>query len=167
MTLITMFDPSSHLCTSVSARLGPRILCPQLATNRLSMSIVHYSILFPPRYIGTTQDLLRTSLLFRIHYPYTVHTVQCTYCTYSLISNTFSIQNQHCESRKKLWQRDKWQLVGCTTNILLIFFVCLLTLLKNIQTALEVGQLGPLLGWGPFKFWQGHRGLGDHLLPFK
>ena len=130
MTLITMFDPSSHR-TSVSARLGPRILCHQLATNRLSMSIVHYSILFPPRYIGATQDLLRTSLLFRIHYPYTVHTVQCTYCTYSLISNTFSIQNQHCESRKKLWQRDKWQLVGCTTNILLIFFVCLLYTVKK------------------------------------
>ena len=88
-------------------------------------------VFFSPRYIGATQDLLRTSLLFRIHYPYTVHTVQCTYCTYSLISNTFSIQNQHCESRKKLWQRDKWQLVGCTTNILLIFFVCLLYTVKK------------------------------------
>ena len=74
MTLITMFDPSSHR-TSVSARLGPRILCctnsPQTGFPCPLSTIVFFS----PRYIGATQDLLRTSLLFRIHYPYTVHTV--------------------------------------------------------------------------------------------
>ena len=122
-------------------------------------------VFFSPRYIGATQDLLRTSLLFRIHYPYTVHTVHtvltCLLATHfpSKINIAKVVKNYDNVTSDNLLAVQQ---IFCWYSLSAYY-----TLLKNIQTALEVGQLGPPLCWGPFKFWQGHRGLGDHLLPFK
>ena len=143
------YDINHHVWSLLTPHLRVRQigashpLLHQLATNRLSMSIVHYSILFPPRYIGTTQDLLRTSLLFRIHYPYTVHTVHTVLTR--LLATHFPSKINIAKVVKNYDNVTSDNLLAVQQIFCWYSLSAYYTLLKNIQTALEVGQLGPPL----------------------